>query len=97
MLIYTIGNIFLPIHKKDDELFIYNQNYFYIKWNEITKNELIEFILPLEKIEILQSINNYKDNLINIDIRNIFQEYLKKNYALVIIEQNKLGPNKKFS
>ena len=87
---------FLPIHKKDDELFIYNQNYFYIKWNEITKNELIEFILPLEKIEILQSINNYKDNLIKIDIRNIFQEYSKNNYALVIIEENKLGPNKIF-
>lgn len=87
---------FLPIHKKDDELFIYNQNYFYINWNEITQNELIEFILPLEKIEILQSIINYKDNLINIDIRNIFQEYSKKNYALVIIEENKLGPNKIF-
>ena len=87
---------FLPVHKKEDELYIYNQNYFYIKWNEITQNELIEYIFPLEKIEILQSINNYKDNLINIDIRNIFQEYSKKNYALVIIEENKLGANKIF-
>jgi len=87
---------FLPVHKKEDELYIYNQNYFYIKWNEVTQNELIEYIFPLEKIEILQSINNYKDNLINIDIRNIFQEYSKKNYALVIIEENKLGANKIF-
>ena len=49
---------FLPIHKKNNQLYVYNQNYFYDKWNEIEKNDLIEFILPLEKIEILQNINN---------------------------------------
>ena len=44
---------FLPIHKKNNQLFVYNQNYFYEKWNEVDDNELIEFILPLEKIEVL--------------------------------------------
>ena len=53
---------FLPIHKKNEKLYVYSQNYFYENWNKIENNELIEFILPLEKIEILQSINNYKDN-----------------------------------
>ena len=87
---------FLPVHKKNDELNIYNQNYFYEKWNEIGNNERVEFILPLEKIEILQNINNNKDNLLDIDIKDIFKEYYKKNFALIIIEENNLGRDKVF-
>ncbi len=87
---------FLPIHKKNNELYVYNQNYFYKEWNEIEKNNLIEFILPLEKIEILQKINNYQDNLFDLDPKNIFIEYSKKNIALIIIEENNSGKNKIF-
>ncbi len=87
---------FLPIHKKNDQIFVYNQNYFYDKWNEIKNNDLIEFILPLEKIEILQNIHNYQDNLFNLDIKNIFKEYSKKTSVLIIIEENSLGINKIF-
>ena len=87
---------FLPIHKKNDELYVYNQNYFYENWNKIENNELIEFILPLEKIEILQSINKFQDNLFDLDIKKIFREYSKKNFALVIIEENNSGKNKAF-
>ena len=85
---------FLPIHKKNDELFIYNKNYFYKNWNKIENKALIEFILPLEKIEIIQSINNFQDNLFDIDTKKIFAEYSKKNLALVIIEENNSGKNK---
>ena len=87
---------FLPIHKKNEKLYVYNQNYFYENWNKIENNELIEFILPLEKIEILQSINNYKDNLFDLNVKDIFKEYSKKNSVLVIIEENNLGKNKIF-
>ena len=87
---------FLPIHKKNNELYVYNQNYFYKEWNELEKNNLIEFILPLEKIEILQKINNYQDNLFDLDPKNIFIEYSKKNIALIIIEENNSGKNKIF-
>ena len=87
---------FLPIHKKKEKLYVYSQNYFYENWNKIENNELIEFILPLEKIEILQSINNYKDNLFDLNIKDIFKEYSKKNSVLVIIEENNLGKNKIF-
>ena len=88
--------IFLPLHKKNDKLYVYNQNYFYENWNKIDKDDLVEFILPLEKIEILQVINTYKDNLFDINIENIFREYSKKNFALVIIEENDLGRSKVF-
>ena len=87
---------FLPIHKKKDKLYVYNQNYFYDKWNEIDSNDLIEFILPIEKIEILQDINNYKDNLFDLNIEKIFKEYSKKNFVLIIIEENNLERDKIF-
>ena len=87
---------FLPIHKKNNQLFVYNQNYFYEMWNEADDNELIEFILPLEKIEVLRNINDYQDNLFDLDLKNIFKEYSKKNFALIIIEENVSGKNKIF-
>ena len=78
----------LPILKKDSQIYIYRQNFFYNKWNEIYKSELIEFILPLENIEIIQSINTNQDNLLNLELSNLFAEYSDKNLALILIEDN---------
>ena len=68
---------------------VFNNNFFYENWNQIYENELIEFILPLEKIEILQIINNYKNNLINLNLIDLFPEYKNKNLALILIGSNK--------
>jgi hypothetical protein len=78
----------LPILMKKDQVYIYNQNFFYDKWNESNDNDLIEFILPLENIEIIQYVNSYKNDLLNLDLRELFQEYSGKNLALVLIEDN---------
>jgi len=78
----------LPILIKKREFFIFNNNFFHENWNEIFKDELIEFILPLENIEIIKSINDNKNSLIDLNILNLFQEYKNKNLALVIIENN---------
>ena len=59
--------------------FIFSNNYFYQNWNKIYKDDLIEFILPLENIEIIKKINDNKKNLINLDLNELFQEYSKKN------------------
>ena len=76
----------LPILVKDDEVFIFNNNFFYTNWNEIYNNDLIEFILPLENIEIIKNINNNKLDLMNLDLGILFKEYSDKNLALVLIE-----------
>ena len=70
----------LPVLKKNNKFFIYNQNYFYDNWNKVYETELIEFILPLENIEIIQNINSNKGNLLNLDLNNLFIEYQKKKY-----------------
>ena len=76
----------LPVFKKDKQIYIYNNNYFYDKWNEIYQTELIEFILPLENIEIIQDINSNKDNLSQVRLKDIFNEYSDKNLAIIFIE-----------
>ena len=78
----------LPIFIKNEIVHLYNKNFFYENWNKISKDNLLEFILPLENIEVLQNINANKNNLLNLDLRDLFVEYTKKNLALVIIEDN---------
>ena len=78
----------LPIFRKDNQIYVYTKNYFYDKWNTDEKNEIVEFILPIENIEIFQILNLNIDNLFNVDIESIFVEYKGKNLALVIIEED---------
>tara|TARA_Y200000002_G_scaffold200794_1_gene165713 strand:- start:785 stop:1837 length:1053 start_codon:yes stop_codon:yes gene_type:complete len=84
----------LPVLIKDNEIFIFNNNYFYEKWNNISKNDLVEFILYLENIEVIQKINQNKNTLINLNVNDLFKEYSKKNSALILIEDNETD-NKK--
>ena len=81
----------LPILIKNNEISIFNDNYFYQNWNKGYENELIEFILPIENIETIQNINKKKENLIDLDLTVLFKEYLNKNLALILIEENKLN------
>ena len=84
----------LPILKKENQIFIYNQNYFYDNWNKFYDTELIEFILPLENIEIVQNININKNNILNLNLKNLFEEYVGKNLALVLIEVKNMEEEK---
>ncbi len=85
----------LPIFKKEDKIYVYNQNILYERWNN--KNEdLIEFILPLENIEVLENINTHKNELLDLDLNKIFFEYPDKNLALVIYEETKSKKEKIF-
>ena len=79
----------LPVLIKENEVFIFNNNFFYENWNKVYEQDFIEFILPQERIEIIKNINDNKNNLINLELINLFEEYENKNLALVIIEDNK--------
>ena len=86
----------LPIVIEKNEIFIFNNNFYYNNRNKIFENDLIEFILPLENIEIIQNINVNKNNLIDIDIDDLFQEYSSKNLAIVFIEDKNLNEKKAY-
>ena len=40
-----------------------------------------------ENIEVIQKINKNENNLINLEIKSLFQEYPDKNLALILIEE----------
>tara|TARA_B100000989_G_scaffold295439_1_gene276545 strand:- start:2628 stop:3674 length:1047 start_codon:yes stop_codon:yes gene_type:complete len=86
----------LPILIRNNEIFIFNNNFFYDNWNKFYKDDLIEFILPLENIELIRNIINNKNSLINLNLRELFKEYQSKNLAIVLIEDNKVGKEKIF-
>ena len=77
----------LPIFTTNNEVFIFSNNFFYNNWNKSDKLELIEFVLPLENIEIVQEINKSRGNLLNLELDLLFREYLNENKALVLIEE----------
>ena len=78
----------LPIFLQQNEIYIFSNNYFYKNWNELDNDDLLEFILPLENIEIIQSINKSRNNLLSLNLDLIFNEYADKNIALVFIEED---------
>ena len=86
----------LPILKENEQLNIYSKNYFYDNWNLNNDFELVEFILPIENIEILQKINLLKDNILTLDLKDIFPEYPNENIAIILIEKSKLKESKIF-
>jgi len=78
----------LPILLKENEIFIFSNNYFYSNWNKIKTDELVEFILPLENIEIIQNINKFRNNLFDLKLDLLFGEYPDKNIAIIFIEES---------
>ena len=83
----------LPILIKQSEINIFSNNYFYEYWNEFN-DDLLEFILPLENIEIIQNINKSRSDFFNLSLDTIFKEYSDKNTALVFIEEDELNKGK---
>ncbi len=79
----------LPVLIKENQIFIFNKNLFYKNWNDFYQIDLIDFVLPLENIEIIKNINDNKNNLFNLKLTEIFREYPDKNLALIFIEQSK--------
>ena len=79
----------LPIFKKDEELNIYTKNSFYDRWNKVSfESEIVDFILPIENIEIIQKLNKSKGNLEDLNLVNLFNEYSNKNLGIVLITEN---------
>lgn len=86
----------LPILEVDDQYFIFNKNIFYEKWNKIYDDDLIEFILPQENIEIIEIVNRNKSNILDLNIEVLFKEYPEKNLSLIILRKNNLNEKKVF-
>ncbi len=82
----------LPVLLNNDEIFIYDNNFFYENWIKKIKdkkNGSIEYIFPLENIETIETIKKNQYDLEVINLSDIFDEDIEKDNLLVIIIQNK--------
>ena len=80
--------ILFPLLKREEQYFIYTQNYFYENWNEERSDNLIQYTLPAENIENIQKINSNKDNIYNLQISDFFKEHETDNIVFAHIEIN---------
>jgi len=89
-----ISAIFYPVFLINEEIQNLNENYFYKYWNEIQiKNEIINFILPIEDIEDISKIIEMKNNIENLNIDSFIRKYDIENYVFTFMEykNNKLN------
>ena len=83
----NISAVFFPVFYISGEMQSLKENFFYNNWEEIKiKNELINFILPIEDLDDIAQITKKKDNLEDLDIQSLVNKYEEKNYVFVLMD-----------
>ena len=73
-----------------ESTYLFDNNIFYKKWNINNKNYyLLEYILPSEDLEDLNSVQRMSGNIENYDFTNLINKYDLENYIISIIIKNK--------
>ena len=86
-----ISAVFFPLLLINDEIIPLEQNFFYKDWlNTSIKNELINFILPLEDLEDVLKLSNLNNKIEDINVEDFVNKYEVKNYVFALANyQNK--------
>ena len=83
----NISVLFYPVFFINDEIQSFNENFFYKQWNKILiKNEIINFILPLEDLEEFSKIIEIKNKIEEINISTFVNKYDVKNYVFALMD-----------
>ena len=82
--------IIIDENKKD--LLVFYKNKFYDEWNlNIEKNELINYLLPTEDLEDLDTIKNKYEIIEEYNFNEITDKYFLKDSIIVLIFKNENG------
>ena len=86
----NISAVFFPILVLNDEIQDFNENFFYKQWTTVKiKNELINFILPLEDLDDISRIQEMKNKIEELNVDDLVNKYNIKNYVFtLIVHQN---------
>ena len=83
----NISVVFFPVLIIDGEVKNLNENFFYKNWLNIEiKNELINYILPLEDLDDISKIMEMKNRIEEINIDTLVSKYDIKNYVFALID-----------
>ena len=73
-----------------DGIYLFNNNIFYEKWNDIkTSHQLLNYLLPSEDLEDLNKIQKISNSIENFDFKNLISKYDLKDHIILIIYKNK--------
>ena len=82
-----ISAVFFPVFFINEEIKNLNENYFYKNWTQVKiKNELINFILPLDDLEDISELMKMKNRLEEVDVRTLVDKYDIENYVFALME-----------
>ena len=86
-----ISAVFFPILFANEEIQYFNNNFFYKQWTTVEiKNELINFILPVENLDDISKIKEMKNRIEELNIDDFVNKYNIKNYVFTLMHhQNK--------
>lgn len=83
----NISAVFFPVFYVNGQIQGLKENFFYNNWDKVKiKNELINFILPIEDLDDIAQITEMKDNLEDLDIPSLVNKYGEENYVFVLMD-----------
>jgi len=82
----NISAVFFPILFVNEEIQDFYENFFYKQWTTIEiKNELINFILPLEDLDDISRIKEMKNRIEELNVDDFVNKYDIKNYVFTLM------------
>jgi len=82
----NISAIFFPVLFVNEEIEDFYDNFFYKQWTTVEiKNELINFILPLEDLDDISKIKEMKNRIEELNVDNFVNKYDIKHYVFALI------------
>tara|TARA_B110000114_G_scaffold169156_1_gene192847 strand:+ start:377 stop:1456 length:1080 start_codon:yes stop_codon:yes gene_type:complete len=78
------------VDTETDNIYLFNDNIFYTRWNNEKKNyQLLDYLLPSEDLEDLDKIQEMANSIENYDFISLIKKYDLKDYIISIIYKNK--------
>ena len=64
----------------------FEENYFYKQWTNVKiKNEIVNFIMPLEDLDDILEIKKMKGRIEELNVDDLVNKYAVKNYAFAFL------------
>jgi hypothetical protein len=78
------------VNTETENVYLFNNNIFYEKWNDTKKNyQLLDYLLPSEDLEDLNKIQEISNSIETHDFIDLIKKYDLKDYIILIIYKNK--------
>ena len=78
------------VDTETDSIYLFNDNIFYNRWNDLSKNyQLLNYLLPSEDLEDLNKLEKMSSSIETHDFIDLVKKYDLKDYIIAIIYKNK--------